>query len=65
MFKIFKLLSFKKLQLIMAGFKLGLLIASKRQKILFYLKVIRDLKFEDFSKLIRMIKKSFYKQLKK
>ena len=49
----------------MAGFKLGLLIASKRQKILFYLKVIRDLKFEDFSKLIRMIKKSFYKQLKK
>mgnify|MGYP006125032155 CR=1 FL=1 len=65
MFKIFKFISFKKLQLIINGFKLGILMVSKRQKILFYLRVISDLKFEDFSKLIKIIKRSIYKQLKK
>ncbi|OUW49973.1 MAG: hypothetical protein CBD50_04455 [bacterium TMED190] len=65
MYRLFKLLTFKKLQLLITGFKLGLFIATRRRQILFYLKIIRNLQFEDLSKFFRMIKTSIYKQLKK
>ena len=65
MYKLLKFLSFKKLKLLITGFKLGVFIITKRQQISLYLKVIRDLRFEDVFKYFRIIKKSIYKQLKK
>ena len=65
MYKLLKFLSFKKLKLLITGFKLGVFIITKRQQISLYLKVIRDLRFEDVFKYFRVIKKSIYNQLKK
>ena len=65
MYKLLKFLSFKKLKLLITGFKLGIFIITKRQQISLYLRTIRDLRLKDIFKYFRIIKKSIYKQLKK
>ena len=65
MYKLLKFLSFKKLKLLITGFKLGIFIITKRQQISLYLRAIRDLRLKDVFKYFRIIKKSIYKQLKK
>ena len=65
MYKLLKFLSFKKLKLLITGFKLGMFIITKRQQISLYLRAIRDLRLKDVFKYFRIIKKSIYKQLKK
>lgn len=65
MYKLLKFLSFKKLKLLITGFKLGVFIITKRQQISLYLRAIRDLRLKDVFKYFRIIKKSIYNQLKK
>ena len=65
MYKLLKFLSFKKLKLLITGFKLGVFIITKRQQISLYIRAIRDLRLKDVFKYFRIIKKSIYKQLKK
>ena len=65
MYKLLKFLSFKKLKLLITGFKLGVFIITKRQQISLYLRAIRDLRLKDVFKYFRVIKKSIYNQLKK
>ena len=64
MYKLLKFLSFKKLKLLITGFKLGVFIISKRQQFFLYFKLIRNLKYNDILIYFRIIKKSIYKQLK-
>ena len=65
MYKLLKFLSFKKIKLLITGFKLGVFIITKRQQISLYLRAIRDLRLKDVFKYFRVIKKSIYNQLKK
>ena len=65
MYKLLKFLSFKKLKLLITGFKLGIFIIRKRQQISLYLRTIRYLRLKDVFKYFRIIKKSIYNQLKK
>ena len=65
MYKLLKFLSFKKLKLLITGFKLGVFIITKRQQISLYIRAIRDLRLKDVFKYFRIIKKSIYNQLKK
>ena len=65
MYKLLKFLSFKKLKLLITGFKLGIFIITKRQQISLYLRTIRYLRLKDVFKYFRIIKKSIYNQFKK